>query len=168
MSWYTNPSGHPFQRTLKVALLYLACMLTSPLYVAAQQEFAPGVDVGKVELRGKVQVLPSKAGYRITASGDNIWNKEDAFHFVARKITGDLTFSMDIEWEGVGKAKHRKAGPMVRQSLDADAVNVGASVHGDGLINLHYRKTKGGVTIGVPTPVKAPATVKLQRDGNVF
>jgi TolB protein len=168
MSWSTKRCAHPFQQTRRVVLLCLVCLLASPLYAAAQGEFAPGVDVGKVELPGKVQVLPSKAGYRITASGANIWNTEDAFHFVARKITGDLAFSMDIEWEGVGKAKHRKAGPMVRQSLDADAVNVGASVHGDGLINLHYRKTKGGVTIGVPTPVKAPATVKLERDGNVF
>jgi hypothetical protein len=99
-------------------------LLTFPHCTAAQEEFAPGVDVGNVELPGKAQILPGKGGYRITASGANIWNKEDAFHFVARKVTGDLTFSMDIEWEGVGKAKHRKAGPMVRQSLDADAVNV--------------------------------------------
>jgi Tol biopolymer transport system component len=75
---------------------------------------------------------------------------------------------MDIEWVGVGKAKHRKAGAMVRQSLDGDAPNVGVAVHGDGLINLHFRKTRGGPTFGVNTPIKAPATVKLERDGDVF
>jgi Tol biopolymer transport system component len=160
-------------RSEMVALLLLAGVAAvahnqTPQPAGSEDEFASGVEVGKVELPGKVEILPGKAGYRITASGANIWNKEDAFHYVARKISGDLAFSMDVEWVGEGKAMHRKAGPMVRQSLDADAVNVGASVHGDGLIILHYRKTKGGVTIGVPTSVKAPATVKLERDGNLF
>jgi Tol biopolymer transport system component len=132
----------------------------------ADGEFATGVDVGKPEVPGSTKF--EKGVYRITASGHNIWGKDDAFQFANCKVTGDLMISLDLEWVGEGKAKHRKAGAMVRASLDADAPNVGVAVHGDGLINLHYRKTKGGLTLGVNTPVKAPATVKLERDGNIF
>jgi hypothetical protein len=126
------------------------------------------VDVGKVELPGASQVLADKTGYRITASGDNIWAKSDAFHFVARQLSGDLVFSTDVEWVGEGKAKHRKACAMVRQNLEADSPYADVAVHGDGLIELQYRKTKGGPTFGVKTPIKAPATIKLERDGNIF
>jgi Tol biopolymer transport system component len=125
------------------------------------------VDVGKVELPGRTEILPEK-GYRITGSGHNIWDKEDAFQFAARKLSGDLVFRMDVAWVGEGKAKHRKACAMVRQSLDPDAAYADVAVHGDGLVALQYRKTRGGMTFSVPTPIPAPATVQLERDGNVF
>ena len=153
---------------LGVALLSLATLVVPGTGAAADGDFGAGVDVGKVERAGSSQALPDKAGYRITGSGDNIWNKADAFHFVASKMSGDLAFSADIEWAGEGKAAHRKACLMVRQSLEADAPYADVAVHGDGLIALQYRKTAGGVTLSARTPIKAPATVKLERDGNVF
>src|SRR4029077_18410411 len=88
--------------------------------------------------------------------------------FAARQVSGDLVFSMNVEWVGEGKANTRKACAMGRQSLGAGAPYADVAVHGDGLIALQYRKSKGGVTFSVPTPIKAPATVKLERDGNVF
>ena len=168
MTWSTNPIRHFLVSILSVATLCSGIFLACSLGAARDDAFAPGVDVGKVELPGSAQALPDKAGYRITGSGANIWNKEDAFHFVARKLSGDLVFRMDVAWEGEGKANHRKACAMVRQSLDADAPYADVAVHGDGLIALQYRKTKGGITLSVPTTIKAPATVKLERDGNVF
>jgi Tol biopolymer transport system component len=167
MKWSTNQSRHQLPPIWSVALLCSGSFIASSLR-AADGEFAPGVDVGKVELPGRAQILPDKAGYRITASGHNIWAKSDAFHFVARKVSGDLLFRMDVEWVGEGKANHRKACAMVRQSLEADAPYADVAVHGDGLIELQYRKTKGGATFGVRTPIKAPATVQLERDGDVF
>lgn len=167
-TWSTNRLGQQLLPIMRVALLCAGSLMASSLRAAPDEAFAPGVDVGKVELPGSAKVLPDKAGYRITGSGDNIWAKTDAFHFVARKVSGDLVFSMDVEWVGESKAKHRKACAMVRQSLEADAPYADVAVHGDGLIALQYRKTKGGITFGVQTPIKAPATVKLERDGNIF
>jgi TolB protein len=153
---------------LGVALLCSGNFNLSSHGAVPADEFAAGVDVGTVELPGSTTVLPDRAGYRITGSGANIWAKQDAFQFAARKLSGDLVFSTDVEWVGEGKANHRKACAMVRQSLDADAPYADVAVHGDGLIALQYRKTKGGATFGVNTPIKAPATVKLERDGNLF
>ncbi len=121
-----------------------------------------------MKLPGSAAFGAAKKEWRLTASGENIWGKQDAFYFAWRKVSGDLTLAADISFVGAGKNVHRKAGWMVRQSLDADAPYAGVSVHGDGLITLHYRREKGGITQDVRSPVKAPAAVRLERHGDVF
>lgn len=130
--------------------------------------FEEATDVGKIDLKGTSEFLADKGQYRITGSGKNIWFTEDAFQFLHKKISGDLVFSMDVGWEAEGKEPHRKACAMVRQTLDADSPYVDVAVHGDGLIELQYRMTKGTTTLAARTPIQAPATVKLERDGDVF
>jgi TolB protein len=131
-------------------------------------EFEHATDVGKISLPGAASFDAAKGQYRLTGSGANIWAKEDAFHFLWKQFSGDLSFSIDVAWEGPGQELHRKACAMVRQGLEADAPYVDVAVHGDGLIELQFRKVKGGETFGIRTPLKAPATVKLERDGDVF
>jgi hypothetical protein len=131
-------------------------------------DFSHATDVGQIALAGSSQFLPLRDEYRITGSGGNIWGREDAFQFLWKELSGDLSFTMRVSWPETGKEPHRKACAMVRQGLDSDAAYVDVAVHGDGLIELQYRKEKGGETFGVRTPIKAPATVKLERDGDVF
>ncbi len=130
--------------------------------------FEEATDVGKIEFKGSSEFLADKGQYRITGSGKNIWTTEDAFQFLHKKISGDLVLSMEVGWEGEGKDPHRKACAMVRQSFDEDSPYVDVAVHGDGLIELQYRMTKGATTLAARTPILAPATVKLERDGDVF
>jgi Tol biopolymer transport system component len=167
MTWFNNRFGRPSRAILGTALLAMGSLVACLFGADREADFATGVDVGKVEIPGSTHVL-GKASYRISGSGANIWNMEDAFHFASRKASGDLLLRMDLEWVGKGEANHRKACAMVRQDLDADAPYADVAVHGDGLIALQYRKAKGGTTISVPTPIRAPATVQLERDGNVF
>jgi TolB protein len=130
--------------------------------------FEGRTDIGKIKIPGKAEFDMAKKEWRMTASGENVWAKEDAMFFAWRKINGDVTITVDVDFVGKGKNAHRKAGPMVRQGLDADAPYAGASVHGDGLITLHYRKEKGGITKDISAPFKGPATVRLERRGDVF
>ncbi len=130
--------------------------------------FEGKTDVGKIDRPGSVAVLDDGAKIRITGSGANMWNKEDACHFAWKKVSGDLAMTADVAFEGQGGDPHRKAGWMVRQSLDADSPYADVAVHGDGLIELQYRAEKGGLTKGVRSALKAPASLKLDRDGNVF
>ncbi len=130
--------------------------------------FEKSADVGTIKLPGKVEFDKEKDTYRITASGENIWGKADAFHFLYRKIAGDIALTTDIEFVGEGKNAHRKAGLMIRQTLDADSPYVDVMVHGDGLISLQYRAEKGGVTKEVKAKAKAPVTMRLARTGDVF
>lgn len=131
-------------------------------------DFTSRDDVGHVEHPGSAEYLNDKHEYRVTGSGANIWGTEDAFCFVYRKLSGDATISADIAFPSPGKNGHRKACLMIRQSLDADAAYADVAVHGDGLISLQMRKTKGGQTTEVQSPIKAPATVTLSRKGNQF
>ena len=133
----------------------------------------PGVfesvtDVGQTGLAGAVAFDAGKQEYRITGSGANIWGAVDAFQFGWKKISGDVEISAEIGWEGEGKNAHRKAGPMVRQDLDAGSPYADAVVHGDGLISLQYRRVRSGPTLEVKSPIKAPASIKLERNGDVF
>jgi hypothetical protein len=140
-----------------------ACLFAAPV-----GEFDRAADVGKIALPGSSEFISATGTYRITGSGANMWAREDAFQFLYKKLSGDLSFTMDVTWPEVGKEAHRKACAIVRAGLEADDVYLDAAVHGDGLIELQYRKTKGADTIGIRTPILAPATVMLERDGDVF
>jgi len=125
-------------------------------------------DVGDVRRPGSAEFDAAERRYRITASGANIWGKQDAFHFVWRRAGGDLTMTADIQFVGQGKNAHRKACLMVRQDLDADSAYADVAVHGDGLISLQYRIAKGEPTKEVQATIKNPATVRLERHGDRF
>jgi TolB protein len=125
-------------------------------------------DVGQVGHAGSVEYRPDGKEYVITGSGANVWGTEDAFQFVWRKVTGDVALTATPRWQGQGLNPHRKAGWMVRQSLDADAPYVDAVVHGDGLTSLQYRQVKGGPTQEIQSPIRSPAALRLERHGDVF
>ena len=125
-------------------------------------------DIGEIQLPGSVQFDPLQGEYRITGSGENIWGRKDAFYYVWNKVEGDLTLVADVRWPGPNKLNHRKAGLMVRQNLEADAPYADAMSHGDGLLCLQFRKTAAGDTGDICWSLKKPATMKLQRHGDIF
>jgi regulation of enolase protein 1 (concanavalin A-like superfamily) len=125
-------------------------------------------DVGNTAIPG-ASVFDRAAGtYAITGSGENMWGTTDGFHYVWKRCAGDLVMECSVEWVGSGRNPHRKAGWMVRESLDPDAVYADAVVHGDGLTSFQYRKTKGGPTSEIQSPVRAPAKLRLERNGEIF
>lgn len=130
--------------------------------------FERQTDVGKVKYAGSMRYDPTSNKYQITGSGENMWGKKDAFHYVWKRVSGDLELTTDISWEGAGKNEHRKAGWMIRQNLGPDSPYVDAVAHGSGLISLQYRLKKGGATAEIQSPISAPAALKLTRDGDVF
>ena len=150
------------------ALTLLICGAFADRVRADTGAFEASVDVGKVERPGAAEFDKTKQQYRVTGSGENMWKALDAFHFVYRKITGDATVTADIAFAAESKTPHRKAGCLIRQTLDADSPYADAMVHGDGSIGLQYRKEKGGLTEAVKATVKAPATVRLERRGDLF
>lgn len=125
-------------------------------------------DVGRTGLAGRAQYDAAAAAYRITGAGANIWAAEDSFHFAWKKVSGDVTITAAIEWTDPGGHAHKKAGPMLRASLDADAPHASVMVHADGLVALQYRREKGGATAEIRSPLKAPARVRLARHGQVI
>lgn len=155
---------------MKALTTLLSCLLVFAADLSAEPIgiFDQAADIGKIDLKGSSEHNAEKSQYRITGSGKNMWFGEDACQFLYKKLSGDLSFTMEVSWEAAGKEPHRKACAMVRQTLEEDSPYVNVAVHGDGLIEMQYRMKKGALTLSARTPVLAPATVKLERDGNVF
>jgi len=122
MTLNTSLLMHSFVKIIFIALpLLLNQTAHGQQAVGGLGEFEQATDVGKVDIPGKSAFIPGKNQYRITGNGANIWYKEDAFQFLSRRLSGDIVFTMEIDWIGEGKEPHRKACAMIRQSLDADS-----------------------------------------------
>jgi TolB protein len=158
-------------RTLMVVKLVLNCLVWSVSALAQQAglgQFEGESDVGDVRHKGSVQFDAQKKQYRIAASGENMWESNDAFHFVWRRLSGDLALTTEVKFVESEGQPHRKGGWIVRQNLEADSPYADAIVHADGLISLQYRLVKGGPTLEIQSPVKGPAAIRLERNGDLF
>jgi Tol biopolymer transport system component len=155
-----------------VAICFLA--LFSNISTAAVGQFEGQGDVGDacdIGIPGLASFDAAKNEYRITASGYNMWFNRDAFYFLYNRLEGDLVMVADINFVGQGKVTHRKAGWIVRQTLDKDSPFIGAIVHGDGLIALQYRTVKGGNMTDyteILRAVKGFATIMLERRADTY
>ena len=94
-----------------------------------------------------------------------MWLSSDAFHFVWKKVSGDVALNADIAFIGQGVNEHRKAVVMVRQSLDADSPYADVALHGSGLTSLQYRDAKGALTHEIQSNISAPARVRIEKRG---
>ncbi|MBC7928054.1 MAG: hypothetical protein H7039_20615, partial [Bryobacteraceae bacterium] len=135
--------------TCRLPLLSYCFLSLTSLF--AQTASAVGIfdgyeDVGAVLHPGSATFDSSTRAYTVTGSGENMWGTRDAFHFVWKKVSGDMTLTADIQILSEGGDPHRKAALMIRQSLDADSAYADAALHGDGLTSLQFRDEKGGAT----------------------
>jgi TolB protein len=126
--------------------------------------FTNSGDVGGPAIKGAAEF--SDGQYRITGSGANIWAKQDQFQYIWREMAGNFTVAATIRFLGQGN-QHRKAGVMVRQSLDTDANYADVVIHGNGMPGLQWRSKQGEDTNTFDLPFDGPGTfkVKLVRTG---
>jgi hypothetical protein len=123
-------------------------------------------DVGTVLHPGSVDYDAGKQSYTIAGSGENMWFAADAFHFVWKKVSGDVSLAADVNFLGQGKNPHRKAVLMVRQTLDADSAYADVALHGVGLTSLQYRDEKGATTHEIQANLSAPRRLQLEKHGD--
>jgi len=122
-------------------------------------------DVGMTRRAGSTRYDPVNHSYTVSGSGENMWSTNDAFHFVWKKVSGDILLTADVAFIGKGGNPHRKACLMLRQNLDANSAYVDAAVHGDGLTSLQYREAKGSLTREVKCNVAAPRRLGIEKRG---
>ena len=69
--------------------------------------FEDHADVGTVLHPGSVEYDASKQTYTLSGSGENMWFAADAFQFVWKKVSGDVTLTADISFPtSIGIACH--------------------------------------------------------------
>lgn len=157
------------ERILWLPLLILSGSLAGARTAAAPLGlFESHADVGTVLHAGSVDYDASKRSYTVSGSGENLWAAADAFHFVWKKVSGDVTLTADISFIGTGGNAHRKAVLMIRQSLDADAAYADAALHGNGLTSLQARDQKGAATHEVQSNISAPKRLRIEKRGAYF
>jgi TolB protein len=124
--------------------------------------------VGQTPPGVKAQYDPAKGEYHITGGGENVWGTADAFYFVWKKASGDMTLTADVTWVGASNAEHRKALLMFRQSLDPGSAYADAAAHGNGLTSLQFRGAANEKTYQVITQVDGPVRLRIERTGSRF
>lgn len=125
-------------------------------------------DIGPVLHPGKTEYDSSTQTYRLSGSGTNIWFKKDEFHYAYTPLTGNFILQCRGKLLDKGVDPHRKFGWMVRAGLDTTAAMVCATVHGDGLTAIQFRKKAGTNIEEVKSPVKMPDVIELERRGRSF
>ena len=123
--------------------------------------FTNSGDVGGPARKGTTEFDAARQQYRITGGGANIWAKEDQFQYAWREMAGNFAVTATMQFLGEG-AEHRKAGIMLRQTLDTDSPYVDIMIHGNGMPGIQWRNTKGDITNGVDFPFDGPARYKLK------
>ena len=110
----------------------------------------------------------AKGEYTITGGGANMWASTDAFYFVSKQVSGDLTLTAHIRWVGTSAAEHRKAVLMVRQSLDPGSAYADAVSHGNGLTALQFRGAANEQTYEIVAAEDGPTRLRIVRKGSRF
>ena len=158
---------------MKIIFLFLSALI----YNMAEAQSTAGIfenhkDIGNPKLQGNIQFNEADQSYRIKGGGYNIWFARDEFYYAFNKIKGDFILTANFKFVGNGVDPHRKIGWMVRASDAADAAHMTATVHGDGLVAMQWRRTKGAAMRDPQDEIfsvkKATEILQLERQGKLF
>jgi autotransporter-associated beta strand protein len=123
-------------------------------------------DVTAIPLAGAAGRLGDK--FVVQASGADIWNSADKFHFVYLSATGDVQVTARVlALDGTHAAA--KAGVMIRQSLSSGAPSAMINCTPGGSLEFIRRASSGGTCASTSrSGVSAPAWLSLIRRGGSF
>jgi TolB protein len=153
-------------RVLAIGTVLFEMALSSYAQTNALGAFENHSDVGTVLHAGSAQYDAIKKAYTISGSGENMWMGADAFQFVWKKMSGDVTLTADISFLTTTGNEHKKAALILRQSLAADSVYADVALHASGLTSLQFRDEKGALTREVQSNLSAPKRLRIVRRGD--
>jgi hypothetical protein len=127
-------------------------------------------DVGSVVPPGVATYDAATGVYTIRSAGANLWVNVDGFHFVWKKVSGDVSLTADVKLADAGPtaSPHRKALLMFRQTLEPDSMYADAAIHGSGETALQYRRNKGDTTQDIAFNIGAPQRMRLEKRGDTI
>jgi TolB protein len=131
-------------------------------------EFEGHGDIGAPQLAGAASYDEINQEYTITGAGTNMWFGADQFQFVWSKLKGDFILRTRVKFNGPGAVEHRKAGWMVRTSLESGAIYADAAEHGSGLTSLQFRQATGANTEEIVLPITNADVLQFERRGNTY
>lgn len=134
--------------------------------------FSNHIDVGNPKTKGAAAYNTVDQSYNLKGGGYNIWFNRDEFHYAYNKIKGDFILTANMKLLGTGTDPHRKIGWMIRASEQEDAAHMTATVHGDGLTVLQWRRLRGAYMRDPQDEIfsikKNVEIIQLERIGKMF
>ena len=122
-------------------------------------------DIGTV---GQIGSATFTSGtYTAAGAGAGAAGSIDALHFVYLPVVGDCTIIARVDSLGAGGSTSRRAGVMIRQSLNANAIEAAILVGPSGIYNTR-RTSVGGNTNSSSSTSTAPRWVRMVRSGNTL
>ncbi|HWN96823.1 MAG TPA: hypothetical protein VNT99_17475, partial [Methylomirabilota bacterium] len=147
------------------SLLALALCVGATSGEGALGIFEDHADIGATRRAGSAEYHAATQAYTVSGGGENMWFTNDAFHFVWKRVSGDVTLAADISFPTAGGNAHRKACLLIRQSLEPESAYADAVVHGDGLTSLQYRETRNARTYEIQSGVSGPKRLRIEKRG---
>jgi len=134
--------------------------------------FAAQSDIGLVMPRGDARYSAASDTYTLTGAGANTWYHVDDFHYLWKKMSGDVALTAEIRFPPVTYQHqpdpHRKGMLMIRQTLDSGGIYADAVVHGSGMTALQYRRQRGANTQDIELNIDAPQSVRIEKRGDAL
>ncbi|MGZ8550500.1 MAG: TolB family protein [Chitinophagaceae bacterium] len=156
-------------------LLLLTIILQMVLFSMAQNQvgiFTNHSDIGNPKTKGDAVYNIADQSYNLKGGGYNIWFGRDEFQYAYNKIKGDFILTANFKILGKGVDPHRKIGWMVRANEGEDAAHMTATVHGDGMVAMQWRRMRGAHMRDpqdeIFTNKKATEILQLERVGKTF
>jgi Tol biopolymer transport system component len=157
---------------MKSIVFYLVIVSLFLTYTATSQHkigiFDNETAIGNPRIKGSALYNANDQTYIVTGAGTNMWFGSDEFQYLWTTIQGDFILRATVKFNGDGSDPHRKAGWIIKNNLDANSAHVNASVHGDGLSSLQYRKTVGSATEELKSTSQYPTIIQLERRGTTY
>jgi hypothetical protein len=107
-------------------------------------QFDAQTDVGGPLAPGSASYDPAAKTYTINSAGYNIWYQRDEFHYLWKKMDGDVALAASVNWPNMDDFHDRKVALVIRDSLDDDSRQIMAAQHGNGMVHISWRAEKSG------------------------
>lgn len=127
-------------------------------------------DVGGVGKAGSAVYAAATDTFTIEGAGADIWGRADEFHYVYRTalLSGNAEIVVYVTSQE-NTNSWAKAGPMIRETLDANSKNAMMQLTPTNGCKLNWRATTGGDSSNTgPGGIAAPYWLKLVRRTTVF
>jgi hypothetical protein len=125
-------------------------------------------DIGGVKLPGSASYDASTGKFTIKASGSDIWDKNDEFHYVYQQVSGDVQIIAKAE-SLTETNEWAKLGIMIRESLTPNSRHALTGITPLNGLAFQFREQVGGDTKNASgSKVKTPQWLKLTREENIL
>jgi hypothetical protein len=166
---------HTCTGAARLCLIQLFVAFASVLIPCAQTNGAPidapffveHQDVGPVGIPGNAEYDSDTGVFTIEASGADIWNTTDQFHYLFGSFSGNLRLTATLKWEdqdtvNASVSTRAKLGIMLRENSAPGSRHVFGVLTSGNNAHVHHRANTEGVTLSAGSYATSSDTLTMR------